>query len=223
MSDATKGLIAWAVVLASGIAAGLGIGWKLWSPKAPVVETYAPPVKQPDGSLVLERKPQADAKAPQQIPKGAKVERIVQVTVHPNPGPEPLPPSAFDVSANDATLGSDRSTTADRQPRPPCPPVRIDLALVKMPDDSRRVIASSPDGKVVGGVDIPTLPDAPAPRVTKWAAGGVYGVASGGGRSMGAFIHRDLAFIRAGAEVTHDTFTNLPGQWSARAMIGVRF
>jgi hypothetical protein len=216
MSDATKGLIAWAVVLASGIAAGLGIGWKLWSPKAPVVETYAPEVKQPDGSVILERKPMTPTEANKvvhlpQLPKGAKVEREVEVVVQPDQpaGPVSPRPSGSDVSAEPA--------------RPPCPPVRIDLALVKMPDDSRRVIASSPDGKVVGGVDIPTLPDAPAPRVTKWAAGGVYGVASGGGRSMGAFIHRDLAFIRAGAEVTHDTFTNLPGQWSARAMIGVRF
>ena len=64
---------------------------------------------------------------------------------------------------------------------------------------------------------------APPRAALKNAIGGIYGVTSGGGRTVGAFIHRDAAFLRLGAELTRDTPTNLPAQWSARALLGIRF
>jgi hypothetical protein len=63
--------------------AGIGTGWTLWRPKPPKVEAYAPEKLQADGSLVLERKPQPDARPAHEIPKGAKLERVVQVQVKP--------------------------------------------------------------------------------------------------------------------------------------------
>ena len=211
------------VGLILGLLGGLGSGWKLWSPKPAKPETPAVAVRQPDGSLVLERKPDATAKPAQIIPKGGVVERIEQVTIQPRaqtPGPSGADPAG--------TSGSAPADAGQKPTNPlpgaltPCPPVRVDLTLVRMPDQSRRVVASSPDGDVVGGVDIP-VENAVTPRVFKWAAGGVYGRTSSGGRSVGAFLHRDAAFLRLGAEVTRDTPASLPAQWTARALVGIRF
>ncbi len=213
MNDIQKGLTAWAIILAAGIGVGLGIGWKLWSPKDPVVETYAPPVTQQDGSLVLERKPQADTKPAQQIPQGAKVERVVQVVVKPNPPVDPVSP---------LPSGSVASVPVEPQ-RPPCPPVRVDLSLVRIPDQTRRVVASSPDGQVVGGVDIPVEPVL-TQKTLKWAAGVVYGTTAWGDTARGAFLDRDLAFLRTGIEVTRNTYPLADHQgWEFRAKLGIRF
>lgn len=226
MNDTTKGLIAWAVILAAGIAAGLGIGWKLWSPKAPVVETYAPAVKQPDGSVMLERKPQADAKPAQQIPKGAKVERVVQVTVQPNPGPGPLRPSASDASgtvSNRETAPPLISVTGGNENKPPCLPVRVDLSLIRLQDQSRRVIASSPDGLVVGGVDIPVEAAAPPRAPLKWAAGGSYNPAD---RTFGAWAERDAGPLRLGVDLHQVREPIASGgrvSWAGMIRAGIRF
>ncbi len=210
MNDATKGAILLSTILAAGIAVGLGIGWKLWSPKAPVVETYAPQVKQPDGSLVLERKPQADAKPAQQLPQGAKLERVVQVTVQPNQ------PPANPVSPRPS--GSD--VLAPAETRPPCPPVRVDLSLVRMPDLTRRVIASSPDGQVVGGVDIPVEAARPV-RTLKWAAGGSWDPAN---KTYGGWLERDLGPLRLGADL-HQVREPAGGRvtWAGMVRAGIRF
>lgn len=201
-------LTAWLVGVALVFLAGLGTGWELWKPKTKTPETYAPPVVQKDGSVVLERKPQADAKPSQQIPKGGKVERVIQVVVEPTtPEPPPRTDSGSVVSVEPA--------------RPPCPPVRVDLTLVRMPDDSRRVIASSPDGRVVGGVDIPVAPVV-TPRALAWAAGGLYGPSD---KSAGVWIDRDLGFVRVGADLIR-TPSAIPGRgavWTGIVRAGVRF
>jgi hypothetical protein len=207
-------LTAWIAGVVLVFTSGLGLGWKLWGTKPTKVETYAPPVVQQDGSVVLERKPQADAKPAQQIPKGGKVERVVQVVVQPTQQVPSLPPSGVPSvpSASGASL---------EPARPPCPPVRVDLTLVRMPDDSRRVVASSPDGKVVGGVDIPVTPSVP-PRPLLWAAGGLYSVKD---RGVGVWLDRDLAFARVGGEIirTPATSTGLPAQWTGSVRLGLRF
>jgi hypothetical protein len=203
-------LVAWALGVALIFGAGMGTGWSLWKPKPAKPETYAAPIVQGDGSLVLERKPQADAKPAQQVPKGGKVERVIQVTVAPTPsGPEPALPSHSGSGA------------LPEPARPPCPPVRVDLTLVRMPDDSRRVVASSPDGRVVGGVDIPLSPSAP-PRPLVWAAGGLYRPQD---KAVGAWIDRDLGFVRLGVEVIRAPApTNGVGpQWSGMVKAGIRF
>ena len=141
---------------------GMALAWKIWAPKPAKAEAYAAAVKQSDGSVVLERKPDATAKPAQELPKGAKLERVVQVTVKPSASPVEIAP----------TNGPDQpaASTSDLPPgtTSPCPPIRVDLSLVRMPDESRRVIASSPDGEVVGGVDIP-VEAALVPKVLRWS------------------------------------------------------
>ena len=158
-----------AVVVLIGI---IGIGWLVW-PRPVTVEHAAPASRQDDGSLVLPREasgPITPAEKPaHKIPKKAKVERIVQVKV------EPTQPPAGQ----------------------PCPPVTVDMTLVREPDGGRRVIASSPDGQVVAGMDIPI--DTPAPaRDHPWAAGLSLDPIH---QTPGVWLDRTWSRIRIGVEV----------------------
>jgi len=193
MTDATKGAVLLGSVLAVGIMAGLGIGWSLWKPTPTKAETYAKAQRQCDGSLILERKPQADAKPAQEIPKGAKVERVVQVVVQPRASAAATVQTSGPAPEDAAPVPTARQFIAEI----PCPPVRVDLSLVRMPDQTRRVIASSPDGEVVGGVDIPVETAAPV-RTLKWGAGFEYAVNSWG-NTKSLLVQRDIGFLRFGA------------------------
>lgn len=196
------------VGLVVGLAGGLGFGWKHWRPKS-AVETPAPAVRQSDGSMVLARQPDASTKPAQEIPVGATVERVVQVKIQPRrPGPsaEAQPPTAG-PGPQGATPSAPSTETA---------PVSVDLTLVRMPDKTERVIASSPDGTVVGGVDIPMTP-VTFPRQLNWAAGAIYG-----NKTYGAFVDRDMAFLRLGAEITRQVLSAGP-QWDLRVRAGIRF
>ena len=203
---------AWIVAAVLVLAFGLGFGtaWELYKPRAPKAETAAPAQRQADGSLVLERKPDAKARPAQELPKGAKVERIVQVTVQ---------PKALPALPGIPTPGSGPAAA----PAPtPCAPVRVDLTLVRMPDQTRRVIASSPDGTVVGGVDIPEAPQ-PQPRVLKWAAGGSWNPAD---HTYGAWLDRDAGPLRLGAELNQVRTAVTAGgavSYEARIRVGIRF
>ena len=161
MTDRIKLAVA-GLIAALIFAAGMGLAWKIWSPKPAKPETYAAAVKQSDGSVVLERKPDATAKPAQELPKGAKLERVVQVTVKPSASSEAIAPTNGPDPQAASTSDLPSGTTI------PCPPIRVDLSLVRMPDESRRVIASSPDGEVVGGVDIP-VEAALVPKVLRWS------------------------------------------------------
>ena len=142
---------------------GMALAWKIWAPKPAKPETYAAAVKQSDGSVVLERKPDATAKPAQELPKGAKLERVVQVTVKPSASSEAIAPTNGPDPQAASTSDLPSGTTI------PCPPIRVDLSLVRMPDESRRVIASSPDGEVISGIDVPV--DGPKPqRELHWNA-----------------------------------------------------
>lgn len=186
MNDYTKGLL-----IGCGIIAGLlffalaaGFGWWLRGAHdrdRVVIEASAPAVRQADQSLILERKPDANASAPMVIPAGAKVERLAQVIVK----PKPVPASAPDHP--ERILGMVDG----------CPPVTVDLALIRQPDQSRRVIASSPDGVIVGGVDIPVEPVRIIPDPPKWAAGASYSDQ----RKASIWIDRDLGRLVVGGEV----------------------
>lgn len=167
-------------------------GWYLWRPAPPRPETYAPAERQADGSLVLERKPTPDAKQPKnQIPEGGKVERIIQIEVKSALPETPKPGASAD-----------------------CPPVQVDMAVVKMPDESRRVVASSSNGQVIGGVDTPVELIHPVDTL-KWAAGLT---ANPIGRTYGIFIDRDIGPFRLGAE-----FNQIKGGYETRLKAGVRF
>lgn len=162
------------------------------------MEKPAEAVRQPDGALALERKPDEKARPRQQLPRGAKLERVVQATVAP--------------------------TAPAQEAGKPCPPVTLDLSLVRDPDGGRRVLASSPDGRVTGGIDIPTEPIL-MPRERKWAAGLSGGLAD---QTLGVWVDRDFKLLglpmRASVEMMQGEAgqTDLLGM-RIRGRIGVAF
>jgi len=170
-----------AAIIAASFAAGLAAGWWLYHPTVKP-ETYKPAVKQKDGSVILERNPNGTVSAPMPaLPR--KPSRTIQVTVKPKP-----------VEPGSCTLE--------------CPAVNVRLDLVK-DDDGQRVIASSPDGDIIGGMDVPHEPWIKR-NENLWAAGLTYSH----DRRLGAFIDRDLGPFRTGIEADAE---------SVRLRIGIRF
>lgn len=164
-----------AIQIAIGIALLLGaylIGVKTTQPKQEIVSA-APQVEQSDGSIVIERKPEAKpTKAPHKIPKGSTEERRVNLK---------LKPDAF-VSADGCQCDPE--------------PVALNLSLVR-DDQGRRVVASSQGGQILSALDIPIEPALMPPEPHPWAAGLSYGH----DKSQGVWIERDIGRIRVGAEV----------------------
>lgn len=129
------------------------LGWKIGKPTRPGrLDPPAAAVVQTDGSVIVERKPNPEAKPPHEIPKGAKVERVVQVKVRPRA-------AATVPTSGDGLQGKASLPSAS-------PETTVDLSLVRMPDQTRRVIASSPDGEIVGGLDVP-VEAAPTAKASK--------------------------------------------------------
>ncbi len=166
------------------IAAAVLGGW-WWLQPAPVVETPAAAQRQADGSDVLERAPTKSAKPAHQIPKGAKVERTVSVTVKPKEGPPAMP--GLKAPADGLKPGPAA-----------CPPLKVDLSLVRLPDRTKRVVASSPNGEIVGGLDVPVETAAPPEEPARWAAGLS---ADPIHRLPGLWVERDVGRLRLGAEI----------------------
>lgn len=158
------------------------------------IEPPAPAIQQTDGSLILERKPDPGAKPKQQIPRGAKVERIAQVTVQP--------------------------TITTPAPGQPCPPVTVDLTTIDTGDGMRRILASSEDGRVIGGIDIPIAPIILPPPAKRWAAGMSWAPSDS---TYGAWVERDLDIlgieVRAGIEINQARGSGI----ESRLRIGVAF
>lgn len=142
---------------------------------APVIETPAPEVKQDDGSVIVERAPDAKAKPKHKVPKGAKVERTASVTVQ----GEGLKMPGGEIK--------------------PCPPVTVDLSLVREHDGGKRVIASSPDGQIVRAIDIPIETAAPPEEPKKWAAGLSWSPTH---QTAGVWLERDVSRFRVGVEIS---------------------
>lgn len=136
----------------------------------------APEVRQNDGSIVLERDPQpASEPAPHAIPAGHVEERRISVHVQPDVSKKPL----------------DMDTSCE------CKPVRVDLSLVRDTEGGRRVIASSPDGRILGGLDVPIIPGSVF-TTRKWAVGVSYDPFDG---TPGAWVERDVGRLRFGADL----------------------
>jgi hypothetical protein len=173
----------WMIYLLLGVACLIGaaaLGWWLGQPE-PVFETRALEQRQADGSVVLERRPDLQAKPAQQVPLGAKVERVGRVTAIPNSG----------------TVVPNRGTAAFA----PCPRVTVDWSLVREPDGGRRFLASSPDGTIVGGVDVPIETAAPPPKPLRWAAGVSW---SPSDDTAGVWVERDVPLFGLAARVGLD-------------------
>ncbi|XZG71741.1 hypothetical protein ACTSKR_07760 [Chitinibacteraceae bacterium HSL-7] len=148
------------------------LGYVNGSARAPVAEVTAPApaVVQPDGSVVAQRVPDlAPSPPPHALPRGAKEERRMRVTVQPTATPPPGQPPL---------------------------PVSVDLSLVR-DGGGRRVVASSPDGRVIDALDVPIDPAPMPPPERPWAVGLSYST----DKSAGVWVERDFARIRAGLDL----------------------
>jgi len=148
-----------------GCALGFGLAWKLWGQKTkPTMETLAPAYRLKDDNLVLGRAPNLHPILPVpqgDLPQGSTVVRVIKVVVQGSPKPPQAP-----ATSQPQPLAQIPALPAAQASALPCPPVEVDLTLVKLKDLSYRVIASSPDGHVLpNSVDIPVVPDVPAPVV----------------------------------------------------------
>lgn len=175
---------------------GIAIGGYIYRPEPPKPETYAPAAVQADGSTIVERKPQANARPKAQVPKGAKVERIVRFEVK----PLELPPQA-------SLDGAGAIETS-------CPSLDMEITLVELPDETRRVILRSEQGEVLNAVDIPVSSAKPYKEL-KWAAGLT---ANPMDKTLGGFIDRDMGPFRLGAELNQ-----IRDGFDLRLKAGVRF
>jgi hypothetical protein len=127
------------LLLALGVALGFFAGWGLWA-RGTVREGAAVAVVQLDSTLILERAGKLpDSAAPHVIPKGTKEVRRVQVVVQPARGVVARLP-VDTGEAGRLVASADHPPVADSCD---CPPVEVNLSLVRMPDKTGRVIASS--------------------------------------------------------------------------------
>lgn len=186
-----------AVALLVGAGGALTFAWHAWRPKQ-VVETSAPAVRQKDSSLVVQRVPDAHAKPAQTIPKGTTVERVVHVEVQSKAiAPVPVSVPSDSGKNENRVVGStpvENPSHAVAVASVLCPPVGIDLTLLRLKDGTQRVVASSKDGIVLDSVSVdhPVSDVAPA-RVLAWSAGPIWG---GGDNGAGLNVTRDLGFLR---------------------------
>lgn len=102
---------------------------------------------------------------------------------------------------------------------PDCPPVTVDLALVREHDGGQRVVASSPDGRILRAVDVPIDTAAP-PDIQRWAAGISYDPLN---RTGGAWLDRDIGRVRLGAELNQVRTDTQRIVVEARVRVGVTF
>jgi len=181
-----------------GFLTGIGVVFALSLYKGhgpPQVAPKASEVRQADSSLVLAVTDSTPSRPPVHIlPKGAKEERRVSVVVKPARGlvvptkPEETMHVDTNAHTKPAILEHDSCD---------CPPVQVDLSLVRIPDRTQRVIASSPDGYVLSGIDIPLVPVAPLVRNRYRAVGVVLGT----DRAIGVFAEVDVWRFRIGGSV----------------------
>lgn len=123
---------------------------------------------------------------------------------HPKPPPHQLPKGAVE----------ERRDTFVAAPAAGASSVQIDLSLVRMPDNGRRVVASSPDGTIVSALDVPIEAGLIPPSPLKWAAGLSYSTE----RETGVWLERDIGRLRLGAEVAKGA-----GRPRAEIRVGVAF
>jgi len=122
-----------------GLAAGLAIGYWLWHQEpTPTVQSFKPAIVQDDGSVVVQRIPNATpSKAPHTIPKGARETRRIHIVAK----PEPVDPGIKGCE---------------------CKPAEIDLSLIKWPDGTDGSVISGEGIDSARSIDAP-ITDDPAP------------------------------------------------------------
>jgi hypothetical protein len=194
-----------------GMVIGVIIGWALWFSK-PSKESAAMAVVQSDSSIILSRSGETpDSAAPHIIPKGATEVRRIQVVVQPSRGIVVRGDSSEAVGLIRSNENPPMAMAVDSCD---CPPIRVDLSLVRMPDKTGRVIASSPSGKILSGIDFPLESLGESPTSRPWAAG----ISFDTDRRLGAFVERDLGPFRIGLDASTTTNSSAVKAWT-----GIRF
>lgn len=184
-----KSLAELGAILLAGAVLGLLAGWQLWSVEPPARETYAPAQALPPSNAA---------------PYGAQaLERKPDAAAQPK---QTLPPKHKAERVVTATVQS---------AKPGCPDTTLDMTLARAEDGSQRVIASSPDGLIVRGLDVPVVP-AGVVRNLNWAAGVSYAADHDG---FGGWLDRDTGPFRWGIEVNQDREDRI----EVRAKLGLRF
>lgn len=203
----------------------LSVARKLWKPAPVVPETSKPAVVQADGSVILAKAPDANAKAPMAIPKGSIVERVVKIMVQ---AKNPIQSISGTVEVKETVTQMDKSAPvtiasksdhiADDGKMVECPPVTLNLALVRDSDQTRRVIASSDDGIILGGVDIPVSDALPIPEPKTWSIGAV---ANPFKQTIGGYVDHDYGFVRLGATLMQSSTGKFPADPTVK--VGIVF
>ncbi|GLR13989.1 hypothetical protein GCM10007907_27790 [Chitinimonas prasina] len=165
-------------LLTALVGAGLLLGyWLFGEVERSEVITPAPAVRQADGALVLARQPIAKAGKPvHALPTASVEERRIQLHVRPETR------STESVFALDCL----------------CDPVQVDVSLVRDAEGGPRVVASSPDGEVLAGLDMPLTPMRLSAPPSTWAAGLSWSPRQ---RVAGIWLERDIGRLRLGAEL----------------------
>lgn len=148
--------------------------------------------------------PEVITAAPQVIQPDSSVVVQRAPDAHPKPPPHQLPKGAVE----------ERRDTFVAAPAAGASSVQIDLSLVRMPDNGRRVIASSPDGTIVSALDVPIEAGVVPPPPLRWAAGLSYSTQ----RETGVWLERDIGRLRLGVEVAKGA-----GSPRAEVRVGVAF
>jgi hypothetical protein len=101
----------------------------------------------------------------------------------------------------------------------------VDMTLVRMPDGTRRVIASSPNGDIKPGasVDIPVENAAPQ-KVLHHAIGIRYALSTDGSRAYGPAYDYDAGFLRMSGDLCYARYRTVDrAEWILGTAIKIRF
>lgn len=185
-------LILAAILLSLSCLSGIYIGYKMFNNKPEIVYQHsAGEVVINDSTKLLAKQPDKDAKADMPLPKGATLERVVKFSVKQKA--KPVQEATESGNVEGKVGGVSGETSLDEL----CPPIDISLALILDKDKQQRVEAYSPNGEIVGGIDIPVRDITIPKEAKKWAIGMSYNTLE----VKGLWVERDVGRIRLGAEV----------------------
>ena len=186
-------LILAAILLCMSCLSGIYIGYKMFDSKPEIVYQHsAGEVVVNSNTKILAKQPDKDAKADMPLPKGATLERAVKFSVKQKAQPKQEGTQTPNVEGK--VGGVSGETSLDEL----CPPIDISLALILDKDKQQRVEAYSPNGDIMGGIDIPVRDITIPKEAKKWAIGMSYNTLE----AKGLWVERDIGRIRLGAEVT---------------------
>lgn len=185
------------IALIIGLLGGFALGWKVYHKDVSTQKTTehaADSTRQKDGSLILQKVVDTIIEPAQIIPKNVFVDRIIKVVVT-------------------DTMWRDPVNVNGELKCPPCT-TQVDLTIVKdKKKNERRIIASSPDGTVVAGIDVP-YEEIPPVKNPLWTLGisGSYDVINNTKR-VGLYVDKTVGPFRLGGEL---------GGWKQQAYVGAR-